>query len=136
MKSKQHKVTTAEYWYLLIQTWHKLYCINKIINKIMFFNNFSDPPGAATLVYEPTRVVKQSSVTLRCSVEDVGRPETTTYHWMRGTYRIQDVTTANWTIDPVTLETESNFTCMAYNKGGEGERATVYIDVFGKSKEN
>jgi len=113
-----------------------LYFINKIINTIIFFNNFSDPPGAASLVYEPTRVVKKSSVTLRCSVDDVGRPETTTYRWLRGTHLIQDVTTANWTIDPVTLETESNFTCLAYNKGGEGEAATVYIEVFGKSKEN
>lgn len=88
------------------------------------------PPGAASLVYEPMRVVKKSSVTLRCSVDDAGRPETTTYRWLRGTHLIQDVTAANWTIDPVTLETESNFTCLAYNKGGEGDPATVYIEVF------
>jgi hypothetical protein len=80
------------------------------------------------------RVIKKSSVTLRCSVDDAGRPETTTYHWLRGTHTIQDVTTANWTIDPVTLETESNFTCSAYNKGGEGDSATVYIEVSGKFK--
>ncbi|XP_021920979.1 uncharacterized protein LOC110830403 [Zootermopsis nevadensis] len=88
------------------------------------------PPGAASLKYEPTGVIKKSSVTLRCSVDDAGRPETTTYRWLRGTHLIQDVTTANWTIDPVTLETESNFTCLAYNKGGEGDPATVYIEVF------
>jgi len=87
-------------------------------------------------VYEPTRVVKKSSVTLRCSVDDLGRPETTTYRWLRGTHLIQDVTTANWTIDPVTLETESNFTCLAYNDGGDGKAATVSIEVSGKFKEN
>jgi hypothetical protein len=87
-------------------------------------------------VYEPTRVIQKSSLTLRCSVDDVGRPETTTYRWLRGTHVVQDVTTANWTIDAVTLETESNFTCSANNKGGEGEAATVYIEVFGKSREN
>lgn len=80
------------------------------------------------------RVIKKSSVTLRCSVDDAGRPETTTYRWLRGTHLIQNVTTANWTIDPVTQETESNFTCLAYNKGGEGDPATVYIEVYGKFK--
>ncbi|XP_069698096.1 hemicentin-2 isoform X4 [Periplaneta americana] len=88
------------------------------------------PPGAATLVFEPSRVVKKGPVTLRCSVDDAGRPETTTYRWLRGTHLIQDVTTANWTIDSVTLEVESNFTCLAYNEGGEGDPATVYIDVY------
>lgn len=67
-------------------------------------------------------------------MDDAGRPETTTYRWLRGTHLIQDVTTANWTIDPVTLETESNFTCLAYNKGGEGDPATVCIEVSGKFK--
>lgn len=88
------------------------------------------PPGPATLVFEPARVVKKGPITLRCSVEDAGRPETTTYRWLRGTHLIQDITTANWTIDSVTLEVESNFTCLAYNEGGEGDPANVYIDVY------
>lgn len=71
-------------------------------------------------------------MTLSCSVEDPGRPETSTYRWTRGSHLIQDVSTANWTIESVTLETESNFTCLAYNEGGDGEPATVYIDVMGK----
>ncbi|CAB0012723.1 unnamed protein product [Nesidiocoris tenuis] len=49
--------------------------------------------------------------------------------WTRGQHTVMDVTTANWTIDPVTLETESNFTCTAVNLGGESESATVYIKV-------
>ena len=71
-------------------------------------------------------------MTLRCTVEDRGRPETTTYRWLRGTHHIPEVTTSNYTISTVTLETESNFTCLAYNEGGEGDPATVYIEVFGK----
>ncbi|XP_067007165.1 nephrin isoform X1 [Anabrus simplex] len=88
------------------------------------------PPGPATLVYEPSRVVKRQSVTLSCSVDDPGRPETSTYRWIRGSHHIHDITTPNYTIDPVTLETQSNFTCLAYNEGGDGEPATVYIEVL------
>ncbi|GLG96061.1 Protein turtle [Gryllus bimaculatus] len=87
------------------------------------------PPGPATLVYAPTQVVKKSHVTLSCSVEDPGRPATSTFRWTRGSHHIHDMTSGNWTIDPVTLETQSNFTCLAYNEGGEGEPASVAINV-------
>lgn len=93
-----------------------------------------DPPGPATLVYEPSKVVKKGSVTLSCAVEDLGRPELIKYRWIRGLHHMHNMTMANWTIDPVTLETDSNFTCLAYNEGGEGEPATVYIKVDGKAK--
>ncbi|XP_059487903.1 uncharacterized protein LOC132203822 isoform X4 [Neocloeon triangulifer] len=88
------------------------------------------PPGQATLTYEPARVVKRSSVTLMCSITDLGRPEATSFKWLRGQHPIHEVTSANLTIDPVNLETLSNFTCLAFNEGGEGEGATVFIDVF------
>ncbi|KAF4519677.1 hypothetical protein B566_EDAN003927, partial [Ephemera danica] len=88
------------------------------------------PPGPASLTYEPSRVVKRSSVTLMCAVDDLGRPEATAYRWLRGQHPLPEITTANLTIDPVTLETESNFTCLAYNAGGDGEGATVFIEVF------
>ncbi|XP_046400692.1 uncharacterized protein LOC124166984 isoform X2 [Ischnura elegans] len=89
------------------------------------------PPGPATLVYDPPQVLKKSWVTLSCSVEDPGRPEATpnSFKWFRGGHPVIDVTTANWTIEPVTLETQSNFTCLAANAGGEGEPATVYVEV-------
>lgn len=97
---------------------------------IFFF--FKDPPGPATLVYEPQRVIKAKSVNLKCLVEDLGRPPTDTYRWVRGSHLIQDVTSFNWTIDPVTLETEANFTCSAYNLGGEGQSSSVSIEVLGE----
>ncbi|XP_071450004.1 uncharacterized protein nrm [Hetaerina americana] len=89
------------------------------------------PPGPATLVYDPPQVLKKSWVTLSCSVEDPGRPEATpnSFKWFRGGHPVIDVMTANWTIEPVTLETQSNFTCLAANAGGEGEPATVYVEV-------
>lgn len=102
------------------------------LKSFCLFSFFLDPPGPATLVYEPKRVVKKSSVRLMCSVSDLGRPPSNTFRWVRGTHLIQDVTSANWTIDPVTLETEANFTCSAYNLGGEGDSASVYIEVFGE----
>ena len=102
-----------------------------VVSSILNFL-FSDPPGPASLVFEPKRVVKKSKVTLMCSVSDLGRPPSNTFRWVRGTHLIQDVTSANWTIDPVTLETEANFTCSAYNLGGEGDSASVYIEVFGE----
>lgn len=34
-------------------------------------------------------------------------------------------------IDSVNLETKANFTCMAFNEAGEGDPATIFIDVAG-----
>uniref|UniRef100_A0A0A9Y155 Hemicentin-1 n=4 Tax=Lygus hesperus TaxID=30085 RepID=A0A0A9Y155_LYGHE len=75
------------------------------------------PPSQVSLTYHPQRVVKRGSVTLVCAVKEIGRPSNTTFRWTRGSHTVMDVTTANWTIDPVTLETESNFTCTALNLG-------------------
>lgn len=67
-----------------------------------------------------------------CGVKDVGRPPQLTYEWYQGGHLRQDVTTANWTIDPVTLETESNFTCIANNDGGPSPSATIFFKVLGQ----
>ncbi|XP_063245039.1 hemicentin-1 [Bacillus rossius redtenbacheri] len=88
------------------------------------------PPGPASLVYSPPSVVKKGSVTLNCSVEERGFPETSTFRWLRGSHHVQDATAPALTIQPVTLETQSNFTCLAYNEGGEGEPATAFIRVL------
>lgn len=95
-------------------------------------SHFVDPPGETSLVYWPNQVKKKGSVTLMCSVKDEGRPPGPTYQWLRGGHVIHDVSTANWTIDPVTLETESNFTCIAENDGGPSVPATVAFKVLGK----
>jgi len=92
---------------------------------------FPDPPGPAKLEYSPKDVVKNSAVTLTCSVEDAGRPTTTAYRWFRDGALVNNVTTSVWTISPVTLRTRANFTCLAYNQGGEGKQATERIDVSG-----
>lgn len=54
------------------------------------------------------------------------------YQWYRGSQLISDVTTPEWKVDPVTLETETNFTCRAVNEAGGGVQAMVYVEVMGK----
>lgn len=88
------------------------------------------PPSGAELHHTPDRVVKRGSMTLYCSVKDRGRPENTTYRWTRGNHPVMDVNSANWTIDPVTLEAETNFTCTAVNLGGESKPANLFIKVY------
>ncbi|RZF42221.1 hypothetical protein LSTR_LSTR004370 [Laodelphax striatellus] len=89
------------------------------------------PPGRAKLTYEPERVIKKGRIQLTCSVEDPGRPDNPTYHWFRNYQALQQgPVTANYTIDPVTLETDANFTCSAVNLGGESESDTVHIKVY------
>lgn len=91
------------------------------------------PPSPAKLRYAPSKVVKKASVTLECAVDHPGRPDKITYLWYKGSHQVLDVTTPNWTINPVNLETKSNFTCVAMNEGGRSDPATVYIDVSGIS---
>ncbi|XP_033213429.1 uncharacterized protein LOC117170634 [Belonocnema kinseyi] len=86
-------------------------------------------PGPAMISYEPLRVIKKQSLTITCSVEDPGRPEITGFKWMRGLHRLPDENEAVLKIDSVNLETEANFTCMAYNSAGDGDPASTFIDV-------
>ncbi|XP_063885393.1 B-cell receptor CD22-like isoform X4 [Scylla paramamosain] len=85
-------------------------------------------PGPA-FINKPSYVKKGTSLELTCNVEDPGRPAASQFRWFRGSHLVPDVTTATWTINPVSLETEDNFTCVPFNVEGEGERATVFIDV-------
>lgn len=102
-------------------------CSNSYIKTL-----FLDAPSPAKLRYSPSKVIKRASVTLDCTVDNPGRPENISYVWYRGSYQVSDHTTSRWTITPVTLETKSNFTCIAVNEGGQSQPATVYIDVYGK----
>lgn len=68
-------------------------------------------------------------VTLECTVDHPGRPDNVSYIWYRGSHQVPDITTWNWTINPVTLETKSTFTCIAVNEGGQSSPASAKIDV-------
>ncbi|XP_051156595.1 hemicentin-1 isoform X3 [Leptopilina boulardi] len=86
-------------------------------------------PGPALISYEPLRVIKKHSLTITCSVEDPGRPEIAGFKWMRGLYRLPDENKSVLKIESANLETEANFTCMAYNSAGDGDSATTFVDV-------
>ena len=43
------------------------------------------------------------------------------------------VNSFNWTIDPVTLETEANISCVAVNEVGQGKPDFINIQVIGES---
>ncbi|XP_055692645.1 hemicentin-1 isoform X4 [Lutzomyia longipalpis] len=86
-------------------------------------------PGNATIMHHPHIPVKRKSVTLSCTVDDGGNPNATRYRWLRGDKSVMDVVTPMWTVDPVGLDSRTNFSCYAYNEGGEGNPATVQLDV-------
>ncbi|XP_038217056.1 hemicentin-2 isoform X4 [Zerene cesonia] len=88
------------------------------------------PPGPAKLTYSPWRVVKGKSLVLSCSIEEKGRPEAHRYRWHRGGRLVSDIVSQNWTIDPVTLDHRTNFSCRAASAGGEGQPASVAVDVL------
>ena len=92
----------------------------------------SDPPGKAFLRIDAEEVVKGDAVTLTCDVGDPGRPEADRFVWMRGRHVVSHVHGRNWTVDPVTLQTKANISCVAVNAVGEGERDSVDVEVFGE----
>ncbi|XP_031616824.1 hemicentin-1 isoform X2 [Contarinia nasturtii] len=86
-------------------------------------------PGKATLLHYPLVTSKKKSVTLFCSVEDGGNPNATQYKWLRSGSVLQ-YDTAMITLENLGLESRTNFTCYAYNKGGIGQSATIALDVL------
>ncbi|CAH1642394.1 unnamed protein product [Spodoptera littoralis] len=88
------------------------------------------PPGPAKLSYSPWRVVKGKSLVLSCSIKERGRPEAHRFRWTRGGRPVSDIVSQNWTIDPVTLDHRTNFSCWGINAGGGGEPAYTSIDVL------
>lgn len=98
-------------------------------NKFLYL----DPPSRARLTATSTDVIKTSSVTLLCSVDNPGKPDNLTYVWYRGSQLISDITTHNWTIKTVMYETKNKYTCYASNEGGDGDPASIFINVLGKS---
>jgi len=91
-----------------------------------------DKPGPASITYEPRQVVKKQALAITCFVLDPGRPRVSGFKWFRGWHRLPDENEAMLFIESVNLETEANFTCLAYNEAGDGEPATTFIDVSGE----
>ena len=65
-------------------------------------------------------------------VDELGRPRAKEYIWRMGGKVVNHVSSSNWTIDPVTLETEGNISCVAKNPVGLGIPDFIDVEVFGK----
>jgi len=88
------------------------------------------PPGTAFISKDTEQVLKGQAITLTCSVDEPGRPEATQFIWQRGEHVVNNVNSFNWTIDPVTLETEANISCVAVNQVGQGKPDFIAIQVI------
>ncbi|XP_070071329.1 hemicentin-1 isoform X18 [Drosophila takahashii] len=87
-------------------------------------------PGPSALTHFPLVAVKKKSVTFSCSVDDPGYPDSNRYRWLRGGRGpLQDIVTKDWTVEPVGLDSRTNYSCYAYNEGGKGIMATVNLEV-------
>nr|XP_036226715.1 uncharacterized protein LOC106618396 isoform X2 [Bactrocera oleae] len=87
-------------------------------------------PGPAMLTHFPLIAVKKKSVTFSCSVDDPGYPESNRFRWQRGGLGpLQDIVTKDWTVEPVGLDSRTNYSCYAYNEGGKGSMASVNLEV-------
>ncbi|XP_041564220.1 uncharacterized protein LOC108136874 isoform X3 [Drosophila elegans] len=87
-------------------------------------------PGSAALTLFPLVAVKKKSVTFTCSVDDPGYPNSNRFRWLRGGRGpLQDIVTKDWTVEPVGLDSRTNYSCYAFNEGGKGEMATVNLEV-------
>ena len=91
-----------------------------------------DPPGTAFLEKDVETVVKGDAITLTCGVSELGRPPASEYIWRLGGKVVNDVSSFNWTINPVTLETEAKNSCVAKNTVGRGVPDFIDVEVFGK----
>ncbi|TMW46288.1 hypothetical protein DOY81_008631 [Sarcophaga bullata] len=52
------------------------------------------------------------------------------FRWLRGGRGpLQDIVTKDWTVEPVGLDSRTNYSCYAFNEGGKGAMATVNLEV-------
>ncbi|XP_023228878.1 hemicentin-1-like, partial [Centruroides sculpturatus] len=93
------------------------------------WGNISEPvqfvvnylPGKAKLHHLDRPAVKGKHTTLSCEVDDLGSPEATAFHWEYNG-KVLLVTTANYTIDRVSLNSRGNYSCAAKNTLGIGQQ--------------
>lgn len=71
-------------------------------------------------------------MTLTCGVSDVGQPAVTQYRWTRNGHVIPEISNAQWNVSQVTLNYQANYSCTPVNEAGEGETATVEVEVYGE----
>lgn len=85
------------------------------------------PPSLSSLSPQPTfRLQKMGNFSYLANVISYRNR----YRWFRGGRGpLQDVVTKDWTVEPVGLDSRTNYSCYAYNDGGHGSPATVNLEV-------
>ena len=68
---------------------------------------------------------------LNCGVSEVGQPTVEQYRWTRNGHVIAEMSDAVWNVSQVTLSYQANYTCTPVNEAGEGDTATLELEVFG-----
>lgn len=76
--------------------------------------------------------MKKDAINITCGVKDPGRPTYSNFKWYRGQHRLPDETASVLEVESANLETKDNFTCLAVNAAGEGDTATVFVDIVGQ----
>ena len=71
---------------------------------------------------------------LNCGVSDVGQPSVSQYRWTRNGHLIPEISDFQWNVSQVTLSYQANYSCTPVNEAGEGDIATIEIEVFGTKR--
>lgn len=109
----------------------------------ILLNSFSDQPGPAILTYTveyqngtkyKDKVVKGSTVFLKCELESLGRPEVTKYHWYAGSQELlKDSQNNTLALTNVGAKDKlTNYSCNAENAAGFGANSSISINVLGE----
>lgn len=53
------------------------------------------------------------------------------FHWLKGGRGpMANIIGKDWIIEPLGLDSRTNYSCFGYNDGGHGQAATIFLDVF------
>lgn len=86
-------------------------------------------PGEATIKYKPKNVRVGKSVKFSCSVDDNGNPTDIKYKWFRGDVQIPNEDGASLNIANVSSDMQTEYSCLAYNAIGDGDRGTIHLSL-------
>merc|ERR1740128_97704 len=88
------------------------------------------PPENTSLNYEPDVAVKDAAMALTCGVSEPGQPAVTQYRWTRNGHVIPEISGPVWNVTQVTLNYQANYSCTPVNEAGEGDTASVEVQVY------
>ncbi|XP_076339232.1 hemicentin-1-like isoform X2 [Tachypleus tridentatus] len=85
-------------------------------------------PGPTAVIEQSPPAVKGNPATLKCTVEDMGRPPANAFHWEHSS-QVLPVTSQKLTIESMDINTIGDYTCSAVNAVGAGPAGKFYLSV-------